>query len=69
MRKPLTLFLTAFALAAVSLLVTILTSPPKSIAGPAGTIDVYSIGLIVPQDLPEFEQEYRRHTGVLDRLP
>ena len=69
MRKPLILFVTAFALAAASLLVTILTSPPRGIAGPTGTIDIYSIGLNVPQDLPEFEQDYRRHTGMLDRLP
>src|SRR4051812_39979936 len=52
MRKPLTLFVTAFALAAVSLLVTKLTSPPKSIAGPAGTIDVYSIGLALQLHVP-----------------
>ena len=69
MRKPLTLFLAAFALAAASFWVTILTSPPTTVAEPRGGMDTYSIGLGVPQTLPDFEQQYRRHTGVLDTLP
>jgi hypothetical protein len=69
MRKALTLFGAAFVLAAGSFLVTMLTSPPKTVAGPRGAINVYSIGLGVPHDLPDFEHQYRRHTGVLDTLP
>ncbi len=69
MRKPLTLFVAAFALVAASFWVAVLISPPTSVAEPTGAIDVYSIGLGVPQDIPEFEHQYRRHTGVLDTLP
>ena len=69
MRKSLTLFAAAVALAAASFGVTMLTSPPATVAGPRGGMDTYSIGLSVPQGLPEFEQQYRRHTGVLDTLP
>jgi hypothetical protein len=69
MRKALTLFGAAFVLAAGSFLATMLISPPKTVAGPRGMIDVYSIDVGVPQGLPEFEQQYRRHTGVLDTLP
>jgi hypothetical protein len=32
-------------------------------------MDTYSMDLSVPQNLPDFEQQYRRHTGVLDTLP
>ena len=69
MRKALTLFGAAFALAAGSFLATMLTSPPTTVAGPRGAIDVYSIDVGVPQGLPDFEHQYRRHTGVLDTLP
>ena len=69
MRKALTLFGAAFVLAAGSFWATMLFSPPKTVAEPGGTIDVYSIGLGVPQNLPDFEHQYRRHTGVLDTLP
>jgi hypothetical protein len=69
MRKPLTLILAAFALAAASFWATMLFSPPTTVAEPKGGIDAYSIGLGVPQNLPEFEQQYHRHTGVLDPLP
>ena len=69
MRKSLTLFVTAVALTAASFGVTMLTSPPKSVAEPRGGMDTYSMDLSVPQNLPDFEQQYRRHTGVLDTLP
>ena len=69
MRKSLTLFAAAVALATASFGVTMLTSPPKGVAEPRGGIDTYSIGLSVPQGLSEFDQQYRRHTGVLDTLP
>jgi len=69
MRKPLTLLVTAFALAAASFWVTMLTSPPRTVAEPRGGIDVHAIDLRASQNLPEFEQQYRRHTGVLDTLP
>ena len=69
MRKPLTLLAAAFALAAASFWATMLTSPPTTVAEPRGGIDTYSIDLSVPQNLPDFERQYRRHTGVLDTLP
>ena len=69
MRKSLTLFAAAVALAAASFGVTMLTSPPTTVAKPRGGIDTYLMGLSVPQNLPDFEQQYRRHTGVLDTLP
>jgi hypothetical protein len=69
MRKPLTLLVAAFALAAVSFLATMLTSPPTTVAGPRGGIDVHSIDLRASQNLPDFEQQFSRHTGVLDTLP
>jgi len=69
MRKSLTLFAAAVALAAASFGVTMLISPPATVAEPRGVIDTYSTGLSVPQNLPDFEQQYRRHTGVLDTLP
>ena len=69
MRKPLKLFVVAFALVAASFSATMLTSPPKTVAAPIGGVDVHSIELGVSQNLPEFEHQYRRHTGVLDTLP
>ena len=69
MRKPLALLAASFALAAASFWATMLTSPPTTVAEPRSEIDTYSIGLHLPQGLPEFEQQYRRHTGVLDTLP
>ena len=59
----------ASVLATAVFWVTMLTSPPTTVADPRGAIDVYSIGLGVPEDLPEFEHQYRRHTGMLDPLP
>ena len=46
-----------------------LPSPPTPVAEPRGGIDVYAINLSAAQNLPEFERQYRRHTGVLDTLP
>ena len=69
MRKSLTLFAAAIALAGASFGVTMLSSPPTSVAEPRGGIDTYSMGLSASRDLPDFEQQYRRHTGVLDTLP
>jgi len=68
MRKPLTLFVAAFALVAASFLATMLTSPRQTVAAPTGGINVHSIELGASQNLPDFEQQYRRHTGVLDSL-
>ena len=69
MRKPLKLLVAAFALSAAAFWATMLTSPPTTVAGPRGGIDVHSIDLRASQNLPDFEQQYSRHTGVLDTLP
>ena len=68
MRKSFTMFAAAFALAATLFWVTMMTSPPTTVAETRGGVDPYSIGLSVSQNLPDFEQQYRRHTGVLDTL-
>ena len=69
MRKSLKLSVAAFGLVAAGFSATMLTSPPRTVAAPIAGVDVHSIELGVSQNLPEFEHQYRRHTGVLDTLP
>jgi hypothetical protein len=66
---------TKLALLAASLAVAtglfwtrMLVAPPTSEAAITSSVPVEQLTLNAPKNLPQFEETYQRHTGVLDTL-
>src|SRR4051812_33168103 len=65
-KRTLTLIAASLVVATGLFWARMLTSPPVTEAATDTGIDVAEI--VVPKDLPSFDDTYQRHTGVLDTL-
>jgi hypothetical protein len=65
-KRTLTLIAASLVVATGLFWARMLTSPPVTEAAADTDIDVAEI--VVPKDLPSFDDTYQRHTGVLDTL-
>jgi hypothetical protein len=65
-KRTFTLIATSLVVATGLFWARMLTSPPVTEAATDTGIDVAEI--VVPKDLPSFDDTYQRHTGVLDTL-
>ena len=67
MRK-LTVFLMVLAGALTAVVATVVLTPPVSVAAESQGINIEQVALNAPKNLPNFDDTYQRHMGVLDVL-
>ena len=67
MRK-LTVLLTALAGALTAVVATVVLTPPVSVAAERQGMNIEQVALNAPKNLPNFDDTYQRHMGVLDVL-
>ena len=67
MRK-LTVLLMALAGALTAVVATVVLTPPVSVAAERQGINIEQVALNAPKNLPNFDDTYQRHMGVLDVL-
>ena len=67
-RNKLTLLAASLAVAMGLFWANILTSPPVTQAAPIQSLDIDAMHRAAPRDLPNFDDVYQRHAGVLDVL-